>query len=279
MRKDLRRVLLRPIAALILALGVSSCKKKQEGIVARVGKSTISEAEFRRKLSEVAPDYQNYVLTPLGRRQFLDVLIREKLILEAARSDGVAASPEFKEQMAQLKKEEEEKLLEARDYLLARLWFDELRRKGIMKISDQEVQDYHKKYPNEVRVRHILLAAAEEAVEVLKKIRDGANFSTIAKNLSLDADTATQGGQMQPALFGEIIPELEVVFKMRVGETAGPVRSKFGYHVLLKEGERALAFGAAEERIRNILEKQKLDRHLQSLQGSYPVEVFDVQFR
>lgn len=257
----------------------AACRRTPEGTLARVGKSVITEAEFRRKLGDVAPDYQNYVLTPLGRRQFLDVLIREKLILEAARAAGVSASTQFREQMTQLKKEEEEKLAEARDYLLARLWFDQLRREGVLKITDDEVREYHKAYPKEVRVRHILLASAEEADTAIKRIRGGANFATVAKNLSLDADTATQGGEMKPALYGEVIPELEIVFKMRVGETGGPVRSKFGYHVLMKEGERPLPFAAAEERIRNILEKQKLDQHLQTLQGSYRVEVIDAQFK
>ena len=84
---------------------------------------------------------------------------------------------------------------------------------------------------------------------------------------------------MTPTLLGEIIPELEVVFDMRVGEVGGPVRSKFGYHVLMKESERKAVLADVAERIRNVLEKQKLDKHLQARQESIPVEVIDAQFR
>lgn len=263
-----------------LALLAASCRQKEEQpLVARVGKAVITEAEFRDKLAEVNPDYQNYVLTPHGRRQFLDVLVREKLILQAARADGVYASPEFRDRMEQLRREEERKLDEARDYLLSKLWLDKLRRQGTLGVSDAEVAAFHKRNPTEVVVRHILLATAEEAEAVVKRVRSGESFPKLAQEHSLDSDTAADGGRMAPALFGEVIPELEIVFKMRLREIAGPVRSKFGYHVVVKEGERRQPLSAVKDRIRNILEKQKLDAHLQSLQAAFPVEVLDAQFR
>ncbi|HVE12888.1 MAG TPA: peptidylprolyl isomerase [Elusimicrobiota bacterium] len=266
------------LSTAVVLLG--ACRKpSEEGVLARVGGSAITEAEFRRKLSEVAPDYQNYVLTPNGRRQFLDVLIREKMILEAARADGVTQTPEFTQRMEELRKEEAERMAEARDYLATRLWLEQLRRAGAIKVTDDEVRDYHRKNPREVLVRHILLPTAQDAEETMHRLRAGARFASVAQKISLDADTASEGGLMKPMLPGEIIPELEGVFKMRVGELAGPIRSKLGYHVLLKESERSISLKDASDRIHSLLEKQKLDKHLQSLQGSFPVEVVDAQFK
>jgi len=272
---------MRTLRLISLVVVLAGCKGAKEVAVARVGRAVITETEFQQKLTEVSPDYQNYVLTPYGRKQFLDILIREKMIIQAAQADGVAASPEFKERMRQAHQESEDRLNQARDYLLARLWFEKLRTGGVLGVRDDEVQDYHKKHPTEVLARHILLPTAEEAEATLREVRGrgAAAFAAKAKKSSLDADTAGEGGRMRPALFGEIIPELEVVFKMRVGEAGGPVRSKFGYHVVLKEGENPVPFDAAKDRIKNILEKQKLDKHLQSLQASIPVEVIDAQFK
>ncbi|MDE2292268.1 MAG: peptidylprolyl isomerase, partial [Elusimicrobia bacterium] len=224
-------------AALLLL--PAACRRSPDAseVVARVGQSVITQSEFREKLAEVTPAYQDYVTTPDGRRQFLDVLIREKLILEAAKRDGVAQSPEFRSQMEQARKDEEAKLAAARDYMLTQLWLKSLRDKGVIAVTDDEVRDYYKKNPVEVRARHILLATPEQAEAVIAKIRGGASFSEMAKKESLDGETAAEGGRMRPALLGETLPELEVLFKMRVGELAGPVRSKFGYHVLLKDGE------------------------------------------
>jgi len=266
--------------ALCLFAGASACRvMESEEIVARVGNSTITQSEFREKLAEVGTNYQSYVLTPLGRRQFLDVLIREKLIQEAARADGIERQPEFQEQMNRLRREEEAKIRDAREHLLARMWIEHLSTDGVLRVRDDELQDYHRKNPNEVEVRHILLATPSEAEAVLKQARSGVSFAELAKKNSLDADTAPEGGRMSPALRGEIIPELAVVFKMAVGEIAGPLRSSFGYHVVLKEKQRKTEFASVKERVREIVERGRLDAHLQSLQVRHRVEVIDAQFK
>lgn len=263
----------------VLAL-LGGCGRAEKDVVAKVGPLRISQAEFRRKLSEVAQSYQNYVVTPNGRRQFLDVLIREKMVLAAAHASGVERSAEFRAQLERLRAEEEERLREGRDYLLTRLWLEDLRQKGVLKADEEEIRDYHRRHPAEVEVRHILVAAPGEAESLAEKVRASGGFAALAKAKSLDSATAVDGGRMQPAIYGEIIPDLEdVVFRMRVGEISGPIKSKFGYHVLRKDGERNLSFEAARERIARLLEKQKLDRYLQSIQEKFPVEVVDEQFK
>ncbi|MCX5789472.1 MAG: peptidyl-prolyl cis-trans isomerase [Elusimicrobia bacterium] len=263
--------------ALFLFALPAACRR--DPVVARVGGLEITESEFRLKLADVAPDYQNYVLTPNGRRQFLDVLIREKLILAAAQDSGIQREPAFRAQWEKLKAEEEHKLSQGREYLTIQMWRVELRNRGILKVTDKEVAEQYARYPREVHVSHILFATAEDAEAALRKLRGGASFATLAKD-SLDAETALDGGRMKPALHGEIIPELEdVVFKGRVGELVGPIRSKFGYHLLKKEAERPTKLEEVRERIRLTLEKQKLDQYLQTLQPRFPVEVVDVQFK
>ncbi len=263
---------------LCLTLFVACQPKEKE--IARVGSVGITETEFRRKLSEVSEDYQSYVLTPHGRRQFLDVLIREKLMLAAAEASDIKKGAEFRTQMERLRTEERERMREGRAYLLTNLWIEALRKGGILKVSEQEARDYHRKHPTEVRVRHILLADSSKAESLAKRVRRGANFGRLARKESLDAATASDEGRMQPALYGEIIPDLEdVVFRMKVGEVGGPIRSKFGYHVLKKDSAKKISFEKARGRVERLLEKQKLDNHLQSIQAEFPVEVLDEQFQ
>lgn len=273
--------LLKRTLLLVLLAAPSACRRAQDedDVVARVGRSVITQSEFRRKLEEVSPGFQGYVATPYGRRQFLDVLIREKLVIEAAKADGVDGTPAYREKMTALRREEEEKVREAGDYMLARLWVERLRERGLVSASDDEAKDYHRRNPVEVRARHILVATAEEAETVLAKVRGGASFSELAKRASLDGETAADGGRLRPALTGEALPELDILFKMGIGELAGPVRSKFGWHVLVKDGAEQPAFEAVKDRILGIIEKQKLDRHLQSMQSSFRVEVVDAQFK
>ncbi|MDX6770056.1 MAG: peptidylprolyl isomerase [Elusimicrobiota bacterium] len=272
---------MRRIAFAALAVAaLAACRGEKDPVVAKVGKLEITQSEYRRKLSEVSSGYQDYVLTPNGRRQFLDVLVREKLVLAAAQQSDVPRSADFRARLERLRKEEEERVREGGEYLLTSLWVEDLRKRGVLKVEDAEIAEYLEKHPSEVDMRHILLATPDKAEDVAKRLRSGANFAKLAKEESLDAATAADGGRLPPSLYGEVIPELEeVVFRMRVGEIGGPLKSKFGYHVLRKEGERRPPAEEARERVSRLLEKQKLDRHLQSMQEKFPVEIVDDEFK
>jgi hypothetical protein len=65
----------RALCVIGLAGSLVGCRTK-DPVVAKVGPLTITQSEFQRKLSDVSPSCQNYVLTPNGRRQFLDIVIR-----------------------------------------------------------------------------------------------------------------------------------------------------------------------------------------------------------
>lgn len=267
---------------LLLAPLFAACRGEKDPVVARVGKLKITQSEFQRKLGEVSQGYQDYVLSPSGRRQFLDVLIREKLVLAAAQQSEVPRSAEFRAQLEKLRKEEEERVREGGDYLLTSMWIEDLRRRGELKVDESDVRDYLAKHPVEVDMRHILLGSPELAAAVAKRLRAGAHFAKVAKEESLDAATAADGGKLPTSLYGEVIPELEeVVFRMRIGEIGGPLKSKFGYHVLRKDGERKVSLEEGRPRVARLLEKQKLDAHLQAIQEKFPVEVIseDEQFR
>ncbi|MBI3564490.1 MAG: peptidylprolyl isomerase [Elusimicrobia bacterium] len=269
-------------ALLLAAVAAASACREKDPVLARVGKLTITQSEFQRKIGEVSQGYQDYVLTPSGRRQFLDVLIREKLVLAAAQHSDVPRSGEYRSRLEQLRRDEQERVRDGAEALLTAMWVDDLRKTGAVKVADPEIDDYLAKHPAEVEVRHVLLAAPDKAEAVAKRLRAGANFAKVAAEESLDASTAAQGGKFPPLMYGEVIPELEeVVFRMRVGEIGGPLKSKFGYHVVKKESERRLPPNAPEtrERVSRLLEKQKLDRYLQQVQEKFPVEVVDEQFK
>lgn len=250
-------------------------------MLARVGKVAITQSEFSRKLADVSPGYQDYVLTPNGRRQFLDVLIREKLVLVAAQQSDVPRSAGFRARLEQLRRDEEDRVRDGGEALLIKMWEEDLRQRGALAVSDAEVADYVSKHPNEVLIRHVLLGTPQQAEIVAKKLRLGAGFAKVAQTESLDAATAAKGGEFPPLMYGEVIPELEeVVFRMRTGEIGGPLKSKFGYHVVRKDGERPLPKNAdTRERVALLLEKQKLDVYLQHVEEKFPVEVVDEQFK
>jgi parvulin-like peptidyl-prolyl isomerase len=238
----------------------------------------ITRSEFDQKLAEVPADYKAFVESPDGRRQFIDILIREKLVLAAAEKAGVTQDPGFKKEIRRLKKEEDRRLKEGRDYLLKRFWIDTLRKNGTIAVSDGEIRRYWEKHPDEVVIRQILAATPQQAEALLRKAKAGVSVAKLARAASLDADSAAHGGLMPGAIYGEAIPEFnDLIFRMKLHEISGPIKTEFGYHVVRKESEKKLSYNEARERIARLLEKEKLDRYLQSIKAQFPVEVYHAE--
>lgn len=97
-----------------------------------------------------------------------------------------------------------------------------------------------------VRVRHILvalrttkedeLAAAERIKELYRKLEDGADFATLAKESSDDETTASQGGHLgwfEIDQLRETAPEFVTALRgVKPGNFTEPFRTKYGFHIL-----------------------------------------------
>jgi peptidyl-prolyl cis-trans isomerase D len=99
--------------------------------------------------------------------------------------------------------------------------------------------------PGRARVAHILVrvptvggsqaedAARAKAEAALGRVRGGADFGQVAREVSEDAGTASKGGELGTFAAGELTPELDqAIAKLKAGELAGPVRTPFGFHVI-----------------------------------------------
>jgi parvulin-like peptidyl-prolyl isomerase len=79
-------------------------------------------------------------------------------------------------------------------------------------------------------------AAKEEIERILGEIKNGKDFSEMAKIHSQDTGSAKDGGDLGAFSRGAMVkPFEEAAFSTNVGEIAGPVRSQFGYHIIKVE--------------------------------------------
>lgn len=74
----------------------------------------------------------------------------------------------------------------------------------------------------------------EEANKVYNRLIAGADFEEVAKELSQDPGSAQNGGDLGYFGKGMMVPEFEsAVFSAKVGEVQKPVKTSFGYHIIL----------------------------------------------
>ncbi|HJH23096.1 MAG TPA: peptidylprolyl isomerase [Paenalcaligenes hominis] len=80
---------------------------------------------------------------------------------------------------------------------------------------------------------HILVETEARAQELKSAIEAGADFAQLAQQNS-SCPSAHQGGALGTFGRGQMVPEFdEVVFTAPVGVVQGPVKTQFGYHLVL----------------------------------------------
>ena len=80
--------------------------------------------------------------------------------------------------------------------------------------------------------RHILVKTEKQANELKDKISKGADFAQLAKKFSL-CPSKKKGGDLGEFRPGQMVKAFDnVVFKKKVLEVHGPVKTKFGYHLI-----------------------------------------------
>ncbi len=84
---------------------------------------------------------------------------------------------------------------------------------------------------------HILVAAKFEAEDILRKLKEGAEFSELAKKFSTCASGSAGGNLGEIKLSKADADFEEAVLALKPGETGkSAVRTKFGYHIIKRLG-------------------------------------------
>ncbi|NWX04373.1 PIN4 isomerase, partial [Caloenas nicobarica] len=93
------------------------------------------------------------------------------------------------------------------------------------------------------QVRHILCEKHGKAMEAMEKLKSGLRFSEVASQYS--EDKARQGGDLGWMTRGSMVgPFQDAAFALPVSSmdkpvyTDPPVKTKFGYHIIMVEGRK-----------------------------------------
>src|SRR3569623_1231694 len=92
----------------------------------------------------------------------------------------------------------------------------------------------------EFKARHILVPTEAEAKDVIAQLDKGANFSDLAKAKTKDRASAESGGELGWFRAGQMVPQFSLaVTTLDMGKyTKTPVRTQFGYHVVVLDDTR-----------------------------------------
>jgi len=84
-----------------------------------------------------------------------------------------------------------------------------------------------------IKASHILVSSLDLAKEIKKKLDKGAEFTVLAKKYSI-CPSSKDGGNLGYFGKGQMVKEFETAaFSLRIGEVSEPVKTQFGYHLIL----------------------------------------------
>ena len=153
-------------------------------------------------------------------------------------------------------------------------------------IDDNEVVEYYNQnteFFNEqeqISAKHILVDSEEKANKVFELINNGLPFEIAAKEHS-SCPSKDQGGNLGVFGKGMMVPEFEkAAFGSNIGEITQPVKTQFGYHLILVEEKiepKEKSFEEVKESIKGHLAKEKQNNayleFVNSLKNKYNVVI------
>ncbi len=222
---------------------------KKDKIIAGIDGRPVMESEFMT--------YLNVTYTPQQRMQIgmnegtlervQENYLKTRLLAAKARKDGLDKG------LAYARKRE---VLEM-DLLVQTLFQrDGAKLQEKSTVSDSDVKAYYEKNLAKFKTtetftaRQILIGTkesaapdakslSEEAVKakvakVQETLKGGKKFEDVAKEFSDDPGSKESGGLYENIQFGSFVPEFEeAVRKQKIGEVGEPVKSQFGYHLIV----------------------------------------------
>ena len=283
--------------AFVLGIGLSSvvslwgqqatpATAAADPVVLTVGSEKITRSMFEEIISTLPAQQQAQLQTPEARRSLAEQIAELKVMAQEARTRKLDQSAAFKAKIA----------LQS-DQILANAVYQDL---VAATPDDAAMRAYyaeHKAEWDEVKARHILIRmqgsrvpvreghkdltddeALAKAREVRAKIVGGAKFEDVAKIESDDTGSGDNGGDLGTFGQGQMIPEFdEVVFKAPLGQITEPVKTAFGYHLILVEERRSKPFDDARAEIEKKIRPDIGQKAIEALKKKTAV-VYDETF-
>jgi peptidyl-prolyl cis-trans isomerase C len=257
------------LIAIVAAHGAASAEDKPDPVVATVGGVEIRQSEIDLAVAGLDPQLAN--LPPEQKKvAALSAIIDVKVLAADATKEGLDNDPALKQRVAFLTERELHNAY-FKKHVVDAVTPEEVKARYEKEIAAVPAQD-------EIRARHILVKTEQEAKDVIAALDGGKNFADLAKEKSTDA--ASEGGDLGYFTKGRMVPEFEAAaFALEKGAyTKTPVKTQFGFHVILVEDKRQQqppSLEQVEPQVRQLVMRDKYIALLEAAKASAVVEIED----
>ncbi len=190
------------------------CIAQDDLVLAQIKDQPIAVSEFRAYAANIPKAYQMGKTGVAADRILLNGLIDKKLLLAEAERAGIGDEREFKHKLEQFAADQTVRLYRS----------SEIDRR--ISIVKEELMQYYRDSHRDRALRYagILVAARDEALDLLDELEAGADFGQLARKHSLYEATRDQGGDVEKYYtIDDVAPPLRRIFSMQGGEISEPL--------------------------------------------------------
>jgi parvulin-like peptidyl-prolyl isomerase len=229
-------------------------------IVLTAGREQISKSRFMQIIETLSPEAQEQAKTQDGRRALAVQLGQLFALAEEARLEGLDKREEIKER---IEIETDQVLASALIKLVSKP----------NEVASRAYFDKHQRDFEEIHLKQILVSfrgspilpltinhdrteeeARHRAYELHARIVAGEAFENIAESESDDCASKAKQGDVGIFTRGSMVNEVEeIAFSLPLNRVSEPVRSPFGYHLLLVTAHRIKSFEEVRPEIELLL--------------------------
>jgi parvulin-like peptidyl-prolyl isomerase len=253
----MRKIYIGSIVSLLLM--VSNVQAK---VYATVNGVDITDQEIAMLLRNT-PGANIQQMPPEIQKKIVEQAVERELLSEYAQKSSVVKSKEYKDALKKMKKD-----------LALEAWMKQ--QFDSIKISDKEAKEFFNKNkekfvkPKRAQARHILVKSEDEAKKIIAEMSGLSGkelekkFIELAKSKST-GPTGPNGGELGWFADGQMVkPFSDAAFALNKGEiTKKPVKTQFGYHIILLEDKDAggtLKYDEVKSKIEQTLKMQKFQK-------------------
>lgn len=258
-----RMPLVLALALVMTAAGARIAAAQSDPVLAKVNGTEIKQSDLAVAEADIG-DSLPADTTPDKKRELLvSYLVNVNLLAQAAEQRKLDQAPDFAQRIAF-----------ARKKVLVQSLMENENKAATSDAAVKKFYDENLKPQPEVHARHILVETEDQAKDVVKKLKAGADFAALAKELS--KDPGSEGGDLGYITKDQVVPEFgNAAFALDKGKISDPVKTQFGWHVIKVEDKRDRkppALDQVKDRIKAALAQKAGEELMQKLRASAKIE-------
>lgn len=242
----------------MLLCGTLSFAQNADPVIMTINGTDVLRSEFEYSYNK------NNTADVIDRKtvqEYVGMFINYKLKVEAAKEAGLDTMISFQKEFANYRDQQIKPALVTDQDL-------EAEARKIYEQTRQRIDNNG----GMVQVAHILIAMRQQATpeeeraakvrvdSIYQALRNGADFGSLAKQLSQDPTTAQKGGDLPYIVKGQTLKEFEdQAWRLQDGELSQPFLSPAGWHIMLKKSHRNFySYADQREHIMKYLDQQRI---------------------